>query len=133
MSLLFIVFQIIFVSSVNTGRLDSIPIGIETILIIFYIITLLFELVNNVKTPITKHYCFWISVGILIYLGGSLFFYLIIDSLKLKEIATYGKMTYISEIIKNVLFGLSLIVYSKAGFKKEIQQEIRPAPFLDIT
>ncbi len=45
----------------------------------------------------------------------------------------FGKMTYISEIIKNVLFGLSLIVYSKAGFKKEIQQEIRPAPFLDIT
>jgi len=133
LSFLFIVFQAIYVQLGTIIRLDTIPIGIETILIVFYIVVFLSELAKNMETSILKNYCFWISIGILIYLCGSFFFYILIDSLKRNEIEMFGKMTYISEIIKNVLFGLSLIVYSKAGFKKEIQQEIRPAPFLDIT
>lgn len=132
-SLLFIVFQVIYVSSYKILRLDTIPIGIETILIASYIISFLLELLKDSRTQFSKHYCFWINIGILIYLCGSFFFYILIDSLSREEVLAFGKMTYIVEIIKNVLFGISLIIFSKAGFKKEVHEEIRPAPYLDIT
>lgn len=133
LSFLFIVFQAIYVQLGTIIKLDTIPIGIETILIVFYIIVFLSELAKNMETSIFRNYCFWISIGILIYLCGSFFFYILIDSLSREEVLAFGKMTYIVEIIKNVLFGISLIIFSKAGFKKEVQEEIRPAPYLDIT
>src|SRR5688572_12125745 len=82
-TLLFLVFQIYYVTVTTLQRLDSVPIGIETILIFIYIFFFFFDFSKNVKNVfIYNHYCFWLSVGILIYLGGSFFYYILINHLQ---------------------------------------------------
>src|SRR5206468_5338038 len=69
-SALFFAFQLIYVITTKIKHLDSIPIGIETILILTYIIYFFYEFSKDIRTfYIYNHYCFWIAVGILIYLG----------------------------------------------------------------
>lgn len=94
---------------------DSIPIGIESILIFVFIFFFLYEQFKDVKeTPIYNNYFFWISIGLLIYLGGSLFIYLMASNLLTnEEIDQYWFFTYIVETIKNLLLTASVFVYSK--------------------
>ena len=113
-SVLFVLFQIFYVTSTSLIRLDSVPIGIETIFVFIYIFYFLYEFSKYVKdTFIYRHYCFWIAVGILIYLGGSFFFYILINQLDDNKIEQFGTLTYIAEIIKNLLFAVSLFFYKK--------------------
>ena len=113
-SVLFFVFQLVYIFTTEVNRLDSIPISIETILLFVYIFFFFYEFSKSLNgSYIYNHYCFWISVGILIYLGGSFFFYILIDHLNREQITTFGNMTFVAEILKNFLFGFSLIIYSK--------------------
>ena len=131
-SFLFLVFEIYFVSSTTTQRLDSIPIGIETILIFVYIFCFLFDFSKNTKdTFIYNHYGFWLSVGILIYLGGSFFYYILVNNLEQKDVITFGKMTYVAEIIKNLLFCVAVFVYKKFQINN-IKKHSKNIPNLDM-
>lgn len=129
---MFIAFQVIYVLSGKVKRLDTIPVGIETILIVTYIIYFLFELSKNLEGSLYNHYGFWISVGVLIYLGGSFFFYIMIDSLSGQEVETFGNLTYVAEILKNVLFGMAFFIYAKYPARKEPEKKIKSVPFLDM-
>ena len=127
----FLAFQIFYVVSGQVKRIDSIPIGIETILLLFYILFFFYQYAKNVGSPfIYNHYAFWVSVGILIYLGGSFFFFMLIDHLNSNEIAIFGNMTYIAEIVKNILFCTALFTYAKNPFKLKAQPR-QSVPFLD--
>lgn len=131
-STLFIAFQLFFVTSTTLIRLDSISIGIETIFVFIYIFYFLYEFSKNAKDSfIYNHYCFWISVGILIYLGGSFFFYILINSLETSEIEKFGNLTYIAEIIKNLLFAVSIFFYKKYSATR-IQKKPPEIPNLDM-
>lgn len=113
-SVLFIIFQIFFVTTTTFKRLDSIPIGIETILLFIYIFYFFYEFSKYIKDIyIYNHYTFWIAVGIMIYLGGSFFFYILINNLTPDEINRFGNMTFVAEIIKNLLFAFSIYMYKK--------------------
>lgn len=130
-SLLFIVFQFFYVTTIARQRLDSIPIGIESILLFIYIFYFFFEFSKNTKDFfIYNHYAFWIAIGVLIYLGGSLFFFTLINHLNQSEIDTYGNMTYIAEIIKNVLLCFSIIIFKKHPINT--QTRIKEIPNLDM-
>ncbi len=132
-SVAFYLFQIIYLLLVKQIRfLDSVPIGVETIIILLFIIYFFYDfskkLLNNY---IYNHYCFWLSVGILIYLGGSFFFYILISHLSKEEIDTFGNFTYGAEIIKNLLFAVSIIVYVKNPLKNNDTKSIS-VPYLDM-
>lgn len=132
-SVLFISFQLFYVSSTSLKRLDSIPIGIESIFVFLYIFIFFFEYSKYSKNVfIYNHYCFWIGVGILIYLGGSFFFYLMINHLTPSEIEQYGNLTYVAEIIKNLLFGYSLFVYKKYNSIHTRENNNKTIPNLDL-
>jgi hypothetical protein len=132
-SILFILFQIFYVTTTVLKRLDSIPIGIETIFIFIYIFYFFYEYSKNIKDSfIYNHYCFWIAVGILIYLGGSFFFYLSINHLDPADIAKYGNLTYVAEILKNILFAISIFFYSRFHVNR-VQNKIQKLPNLDMT
>ena len=110
----FIIFQIIFVINTTHRRLDSVPIGIETILLFIYIFYFFYEFSRQTKdTFIYNHHTFWIAVGIMIYLGGSFFFYILINHLENDEVAKLGNLTYVAEIIKNIFFVFSIFMYKK--------------------
>jgi len=113
-SVLFLAFQIFFALTTSIKRLDSIPVGIETIFVFIYIFYFFYEFSKTVKDIfIYNHFCFWIAVGVLIYLGGSFFFYILINNLNQDEVDKFGNMTYIAEIIKNLLFVFALFLYKK--------------------
>jgi hypothetical protein len=132
LSILFFVFQIVYFFISQLKRLDSIPIGIETILILIYISLFFFETFKrSTNYYIYNHYCFWVSVGILIYLGGSFFFYILINDLSNDQIEAFGKMTYVSEIIKNLLFCTGLYIYGRYPIK-EISKKNENIPYLDM-
>jgi len=132
LSILFIVFQIAFVTSTTHRRLDSIPVGIETILVFIYIFYFFYEFSKYIKdTFIYNHYPFWIAVGVMIYLGGSFFFYILINTLNQDEVDKFGTMTYVAEIIKNILFAFSIYLYKKYPVNK-ILNHPKKIPHLDM-
>jgi hypothetical protein len=131
-SVLFFIFQIFFVTTTSSQRLDSIPIGIESILLFIYIFYFFYEFSKQVKdTFIYNHYTFWVGVGIMIYLGGSFFFYILINNLSSSEEKIFGNMTYVAEIIKNLLFAISIYLFKKNPVKS-IQDQTKKIPNLDM-
>jgi len=131
-SLGFLVFQVVYFFQSKLVRLDSVPIGIETILIFFFIVCYFFEF-DKKASPVYVYemYIFWISVGILLYLGGSFFFYILINHLNPAEIDEFGNLTYVAEIIKNVMFSVAIAIYMKHR-KENVDSKIENVPHLDI-
>jgi len=112
--------------------LDSVPIGIETILIFIYIACFFYDsFQKSTSTYVYNHYCFWISVGILIYLGGSFFFYILIDHLNEEQLSTFGTMTYVADVLKNSLFAIALFIFSKYPIKTTSKKN-ESIPYLDM-
>ena len=131
-SLLFSLYQFFYITSVKFERLDSISIGIETILVFIYIFYFFYEFSKNTKDVfIYNHYGFWLAVGIMIYLGGSFFFYILINYLDDNEVDKFGQMTYVAEIIKNLLFAFSIYIYKKHPLNKT-RNHSRKIPNLDM-
>ncbi len=122
-------------SSTNLQRigivLDSIPVSAETILIFIYIFFFLYEYSKTDSTEsIFNNHLFWISVGLLLYLGGTFFFNILANQMSLAEFATYWHYTYMAEIAKNILFLIALFKISKFK-KKDLIPQVRMS-YLDI-
>jgi hypothetical protein len=115
LSICFFLFEFIYYNYLTIRKkIDSIPIGIETILIFIFIFFFLYEQLKDAKElPIYENYFFWITIGLFIYLGGSFFIYLMANSMTKSEIDQYWFFTYIVEFIKNILFSASIFIYSK--------------------
>ena len=131
LSLLFSAFQIIYFFTEKFKRIDSIPIGIESILILIYIFYFFFE---QIKDPKGKHlwenYCFWFASGILIYLSGSFFINILANVMEKDEIRRYWFLTYIADIIKNIFLAIGVLVMAKQSPDHEkLKKNI---PYLDM-
>jgi len=131
-STLFLLFELYYISNTAFERLDSIPIGIETILVFIYIFFFFYDFSKTVKTTfIYNHYCFWLSVGILIYLGGSFFYYMLVNNLDSNEYEKLADLTYVAETIKNILFGIAMVILQKFTMNK-IHNPSKNIPNLDM-
>jgi hypothetical protein len=131
-SILFFCFQLLYLLSGKVKNLDSVPIGIETIIQLFFIFHFFYQFSKDLSTAyIYNHYGFWISVGILIYLGGSFFFFILFDHLTKAQVTTFGKLTYVAEIIKNLLFALAIFIQTKYPFQNK-KQKTESIPYLDL-
>ncbi|MDP4260926.1 MAG: hypothetical protein Q8941_00230 [Bacteroidota bacterium] len=128
-SIFFFAFQVIYFFTPHK-KFDSIPIGIEAILIFIFIFFFLYEQFKDVKDlPIYDNYFFWVSIGLFIYLGGSFFIYLMANIISREELDRYWLFTYVAEIIKNLLFAAAIYIYSKNPTKKNTN---RALPNLDF-
>jgi len=131
-SVAFAIFQVFYLLSGQIRRLDTVPIGIETILVFTYILYFFYESSKNVgNLYIYNQYAFWISVGILIYLGGSFFFFILIDHLSRDEVTTFGNMTYLAEAFKNLLFAVALFIYTRYPVGNH-RHSSAAVPYLDM-
>ena len=127
-SILFFCFQIIYFFISQEQRIDSVPVGIETVLILIYIFIYFHQYFNeNRTTYIYNDPGFWIVVGILIYLGCNFFFTILANQVS-KE---YWYLTYIPEIIKNILFAVSIIIYKNKPSDSKAMKTSN-VPFLDM-
>lgn len=113
-SLLFVVSQIIYYFSVKSVRIDSIPVGLETLILYSYIFLFFYDRFKNIDDQyIYNNYCFWISIGIMIYLGGSFFFFILGNHLSTEQNEKYWDYSFFVDIGKNILIAISLLVFAK--------------------
>jgi len=130
-SAIFIVFQIYYYIAGNQRVLDSVPIGIATILVFIFIINYFLQEFKTVKDHfIYTNFMFWICVGIMVYLGLSFFFNIMADHLKDNNITKYWEITYIFDIVKNGLFGWGIIALTKQASPKS--KKSTSLPYLDM-
>ncbi len=100
---------VIFNFNPSAKNFDSLPIGVETILIMIYCFYYLYEQMNDLSDSfIYNRYHFWIAIGILIYLGGSFFIYLFAEKAGSKILDDYWFLTYVFYIVKNVFFAIGI-------------------------
>ncbi|MDB5196305.1 MAG: hypothetical protein JWP88_676 [Flaviaesturariibacter sp.] len=120
LSSLFFVFAIFYFIFTKYKTLDSIPIGIETLLILTYAFYYLYEEMNNPsQILIYNKYSFWIVGGIMIYLAGSFFIYVFANQVDAKTFRQYWMFTNIFTILKNIFFSISILVFLKLS--KEVR------------
>lgn len=131
LSVSFSIFQIIYFFTERFKRIDSIPIGIESILVLVYIFYFFFELLKEPKGKhLSENYCFWFAIGILIYLSGSFFINILANVMQKDEIVKYWYLTYIADIIKNLFLGIGLIVMAR---QTPDQDRVKKGlPYLDM-
>jgi hypothetical protein len=130
-SICFLLFLIFYFILGPFKRVDSVPIAIETILILSYIVFYFYEQLTIPKNQYLFHnYFFWIILGVILYLSGSLFIYMLANSFPYEELMKYWVFTYIVEILKNILFGISVIIYLQQT--KNVRTIEKNIPNLDM-
>ena len=128
----FVVFQATYHLLAPPKMLDSVPIGVETIMILVYIFYFLYEqLKTNSTLPVYSNYSFWFIIGIMIYLSGTFFFYIMINNMTEIHLRPYWFLTYVFDIAKNIFFSVGLLVYLYNP-KKETTAVPRNVPYLDL-
>ena len=128
----FYVFPLIHYFAVYHSRIDAIPIGIESILIFIYICLFFSERMKASRQEfIYNHPIFWISVGILVYLGGSFFINIMANTLPYEELQKYWYFNYVADTVKTCFFAIALIFYSRVSKEKEHNKQ-GSVPFLDM-
>lgn len=111
--------------------MDSIPIGIESIIILIFVVLFFLEILSNPEGGyVYNHYCFWISVGLLIFLSGNFFMNILAETLPRAELDKYWFINYITDAIKTVFFCVSLYFYSLTI--KTLSKERSSIPYLDM-
>lgn len=137
LSLLFVIFIVSYSINVEIRFIDTIPIGVETIVILFFSFYFLYEQMNTPKTTfIYTDYRFWIIIGMAIYLAGSFFIYIFADQFDLKDPAEqkqyyqFYSFTYLFYTIKNLFFSLGILIYAKN--LKQNNNRTTSMPYLDM-
>lgn len=115
-SFAFIAFQLIYFWNTPRRILDSVPIGVESILVLIYIFYFFYSQLKGSAPAVSLYQqpIFWLATGILIYLSGTFFFYILVNHMQIAQIKQYWFVTYIFDIVKNIFFtiGVLAIIYS---------------------
>jgi hypothetical protein len=133
----FLVFTITYLILLQSGEIakpkgiDSIPIGIETILVLIFAFYYFFEQTNDISSSyIYSRYHFWFVLGFTIYLSGSFFIYIFASQVDRATLLQYWFITNIFYILKNILFIVGIQVYIK-GKRTPLSQSNNYSPFLN--
>jgi hypothetical protein len=117
--ILFFVFISFYTHFAPFVRIDSIPIGIETILILLYSFYFLYEEMNNTNVLfLYNKYQFWIVIGFMIYLAGCFFMYIFANQLPQEMVEQYWFIIDIFLILKNLLFSIAILVFALSRNEK---------------
>ena len=114
--------------------LDSIPIGIETILIFVFSLFYFFEQMNDTTNLfIYSKPAFWAVLGILLYLSGSFFIYIFANQIDFKDLGKYWIITNISVLIRNIFFAVAIYIQANQSKKKSSKKNynLYPPKFID--
>jgi hypothetical protein len=131
-SVFFIAFDVFFYITGRIKRLDSIPVGVETILLFIFIFLFFYEQFKGAKSnSILHHNGFWICFGILVYLGGSFFFNILANHMEQEQVDEYFFLTYIADLIKNILFIVAMLIFVRQQNSK-VSQSPSKIPYLDM-
>ncbi len=127
-SLAFIIFCLLSLTlSNNKFHFDSVQSSISSLLIIIFCIFYFYEKLNEPQLQfIYSEFHFWIILGFLIYLSATLFLYVYVTSLPELIARKFWVINSFSNILKNVLFSIAIIIYIKTPITK------KPSKFTSI-
>jgi hypothetical protein len=92
--------------------IDSIPIGVETIIVLIFSFYYLFEQTSDIGNGfIYSRHHFWIVLGFTIYLAGSFFIYIFAGQVESKVLHQYWFITNVFYMVKNILFIIGLWIF----------------------
>ncbi len=132
LSLLFVAFLVIYFSTSKIRTVDSIPIGVESIIVFGYIFYFFYQYFKRVDgTHIYNDAGFWFVAGIFIYLGSTFFFNILGNVVTKQQIKSYWYLTFIGDILKNILFTVAILVYAKSPIEKKHSGKTN-TPYLDM-
>jgi membrane-bound ClpP family serine protease len=133
LSVLFFLFLIYFYISSHFSRIDSIPIGIESIIIISFAFYFFYEKIKNPSVSfIYNDYRFWILIGMIIYLAGSFFIYIYGEQLDEAAWRKFRYLTYVFYILRALFFLIAILIFVKSP-KEKPKLSNKHIPFLDIS
>ena len=113
-SLAFMIFNIVYTVFADFTAIDSIPIGIETILIFVFFFYYLFEQTNGDTSLISYNkYELWIVTGIMIYLAGSFFISVLGNQVDTNTLGEFWPLTHALYVLKNIFFAVGIFTYIK--------------------
>lgn len=132
LGIFFLGFLIWFYTNSSVNRVDSIPIGVESLLTFGYIFYFFYQYFVKVKdTFVYMDPSFWIIVGILLYLGSTFFFNILANYLSSDHINNYWFLTYIGDIFRNILFTISISVFVRK-WQENKKETVGNIPNLDM-
>jgi hypothetical protein len=118
-SVAFSIFLLVYNLKAKVFGLDSVPIGIETILILIFSFYYFYEQMQDTTNLfIYSRYPFWVVLGMILYLAGSFFIYIYSSQLSQEEVNKYWIFTNIFSILKNIFFTIAIIVNANQSIKK---------------
>jgi hypothetical protein len=131
LSAVFVAFVLIYFLTAHYQRIDSIPIGIETILIFVFIFYYFYQYFKtSTAHSIYEDYSFWLITGMFIYLGGTFFFNILANDIATQStISKLWYLTFIGDVIKNVLCSVAIVLYLK---KPSTESKHSSVPYLDL-
>lgn len=107
----FVFLPIVFYLIRGNLNFRSLIFSIENIIIIPFCVLYFYEQINKPDTYfIYLSKSFWIILGIIIYMTGTLFVFIYIDSLPLEEQDKYWIINLIFNTIKNILFAIGICI-----------------------
>jgi hypothetical protein len=119
-----VIFLIVVILNYQSGKqqvIDSLPIGIETILFLLFAFYYLYEQMNILdESFIYSRFHFWIVIGSMIYLGGSFFIYIFANNVDVHILDDYWFLTYLFYIVKNIFFLISTWIHSREKKTKSL-------------
>lgn len=133
-SVVFLLFLIFYNIFTKLQKMDSIPIGVETILILLYSFYFFQQFLrSNIAKNVYEYPSFWLVVGLLVYLGCNFFFNLLFNHVSSEQIENFWHYTYLPEIVKNVLFSLVILGYpSYSNENNNVPYKSNDIPNLDM-
>lgn len=130
-SIPFFLFLIIYSIQIKFARFDTLPIGIETILVLVFSFCFLYEQMNESKDQfIYQDYRFWVILGMMTYLAGSFFIYIYAEQFNIEEWKKYRFLTLVFYILKNIFFTIGIIVHARHSNRNTSKE--KSIPYLDI-
>ncbi len=112
--------------------MDSIPIGIESLLLFLFIIFFFIQYFKNMYSSLLGNSFFWFVTGILIYLSITFFFNILVNNLETELFDQYFFYSYLGDILKNIIFSFALFYYLRQMKITESKFKESHIPFLDI-
>lgn len=128
---LFSSFIVVYFLMVPFDIVDSVPVGVETILVISLSVYILYEQVNNSFDPVYNKPVFWVITALLIYLAGSFFIYLYANYVPYKELQKIWFVTFIFTSIKSIFLTIAFWLEFKKPNDNNHSKPYEYQPFLN--
>lgn len=115
-----ILWSYMFATRGDTKFLDS-AVTIEYVLILIASIYFYFQIIKKPETPIFTSPHFWIISAYMLYIAGTFFLFLFLDTLPPKEQEKYYIVNFVFLLVKTILLSIAMFMKPPAQERKKFQ------------